>query len=176
MPFVTVGIKFISQPKNVYAGYGETVIIPCIITTTTAPVWRIGYSNGTLLSHYSSSSSTYMSVAADGLKVSIQDLALNVSNYTCSFEWWDVILESGITHSVIQRSDTGILTINYFSATFSLISQNSIEPHVTYITKGETIHLTIKKEGGGSYNVTVHSTSKRILINNSNNNYTPCFC
>lgn len=174
-PWSFAGIKFYSEPNNVHADYGETVTINCSVSSRLVPLWTIGYSNGTVLPP-SSSPPSHMSITAGGLDVTIQDFSLNISNYMCSTQAYDVILKSGQTVSYLQNSSMGVLTINYFSAIFSLISQSSrysdSDAHVANITKGEAIRLTIKKEKGGSYVqyiVTVHSLSGKRIINIDSN-------
>ena len=150
------------------AEYGETVTIPCTVTSAIVPEWTIGYSNGTTIHLLNFQNlPAYFKFSYEGIQVSVEDLKLNLTNYSCSIHYILPDLNSGIFTTAVVQSRTGVLTINFPFVVFRLLSQHDTGVHSAHVREGETINFRVIKEGGENYTyyVTVHSTGMSRLLN-----------
>ena len=159
--YLITGIKFITQPENVSAVYGETAHFPCTSTSRVVPMWTIGNSDGTI-SFYPAHVHlpAYITQTPEGIDVTIQDFKLNLTNYTCSLEAFVPNPTTGLPSAISLHSHTGILTITFPPVSFYLLSQHGQGNHSAHVREGETIFFQVIKEGGGNhtYNVTTNIT------------------
>ena len=127
-------------------------------------MWIIGYPNGSTFSYPAITHlPTYITPSANGINITVQDLKLNMTNYTCSL---DVLVPdpmSGLISHMPLLSRTGTLIITFPVVLFRIFSQQN--NHSSTIRRGETLPFQIIKEGGGHYmyNVTVRSTGMYII-------------
>ena len=159
------GVEFLSQPYNITANLGGVAFFPCSRVSeegqhTTLPHWDITFSNGSTLQNDFPSNHT---LRPDGLEVTVEDIRLNLTAYTCFYE---ILMPNNRHHLSYSAypvlSTSGYLTITFPNTTFSLYESRS------HRKIGETFQFVLRKYGGGNFtfNVTLHTTGKtsRILI------------
>lgn len=104
----------------------------------------------------------------EGIDVTVQDLRINLTRYSCSFHYLvpDPMSDAFLVKEV--ESHAGLLVINFPAVFFRLLSLSQFDRgiHDTYVRKGETISFRIIKQGDENYtfNATVHSTGMTPLV------------
>lgn len=144
---------------------GVTVLIPCSKAREGAeqvalPHWIIRFSNGTTVTPSLPLPVNHVPTL-EGLNVTVKDIALNLTSYTCYYEY--LFPESGsqfISRTIM--SDTGILTISNLLFNFYLEFTDDWATNKVYGRSGENIGFSIIKNGTGDFivNVTINSSGK----------------
>ena len=162
-----VGVKFLSQPYNVTTELGVTVLIPCSkaregAEQITLPHWIIEFSNGTTITPSLPLPINHVPTS-EGLNVTVNDVALNLTSYTCYYEYLFPVSGSEFTSRTVM-SNTGILTISNLLLNFYLefTDDRATNKNLIYSRSGEKIGFSIIKNGTGDFtvNVTINSSGK----------------
>ena len=161
---ITLEIKYRDEPQNVTSELGGMANFSCMRErdsegngSRSAPHWKIKFSNGTTMYSFRDNLPFNHVLTATGLSVTIEDIELNFTAYTC---YYLILVPDGRNNRPLRvYSNTGYLTINFPYTAFSL---SPLESSKTYFRVGENISFIVIKRGGGnfSFNVTVNTSSK----------------
>ena len=161
-------MKFLSQPYDITTELGVTVLIPCSkvregAEQVTLPNWIIEFSNGTTITPSLPLPVNHVPTS-EGLNVTVNDVALNLTSYTCFYEY---LFPGSGSEFVIRTvmSNTGILTISNLLLNFYLEFTDDRATNKIYGRRGERIDFSILKNGTGDFivNVTINSSGKNFV-------------
>ena len=155
-----IGIAFHNQPQNVTANLDGNAFFPCTRihdgngSMIPLPLWQIRFSNKSTIIVIGRDNLPPNHVRnATGLSVTVEDIELNFTAYTCFYLINVPYAESYQPCRVY--SNTGYLTINFPHTAFILSLPAGSKP---YVSVGQSINFLVNKQGGGdfTFNVTVN--------------------